>query len=114
MDMSVPTLSVPVCALSARARTLCLPGKEIGEGELGMDEVGTVPALALLCGCLGGIGIPLPLILSGLGAFDDCGYGESDDSRFPVECVDCECRVDRDWVDLEGVERVWLECGVDI
>lgn len=79
---------------------------------------GTVPALALLCtcGCLGGIGIGLPLKPDDIElwcTFEPL-FGDPDDvSRLPVDCVECEKRVDgveRVWVDREGVD---VECGVE-
>lgn len=105
IDKSVPTLSVRV---RARGRPA---GNTTGDGEEGVGEevgTGTVPARALLCtcGCLGGIGIPTALLVLAIGLerlelppFD---IGESEDSGFPVDCVERECRVDRDCVEWEG------------
>ena len=54
------------------------------------------------------MGITLPLKLECMGlTFElvfDRGECESDDSTFPVDCVDLECRVDRDCVDRDCVE----------
>ena len=111
MSTAVAALSVRVRALSARVRALGREGAA-GVGELGADGLGTVPALGLLCGCLGGIGIPAPLKLDGLGAFEgfvDCGYGESEDSRLRVDCVERESGVDGDRTDADGVDPVWVE-----
>lgn len=60
-----------------------------GQGECEAGGLSTVPALHLLCGCLGGIGMAIPLKLDGLGAlegFVECGDGESEDSGLSVDC----------------------------
>ncbi|OBZ72915.1 hypothetical protein A0H81_06758 [Grifola frondosa] len=92
---------VSATRLSVRVRALRRPGNATGVGDPEEDPAGTVPALALrcTCGCLGGIGMGLPLKFddSGLGAtklpFD---IGEPVDSRLPVDCVDLEWCVECD------------------
>ena len=85
-----------------------------GDGELLTDGAGTVPALLLpLLGCLGGIGIPDPaalmLALDGLGAplaFDDWGYGESDE--WDSDVLPCDIGGD-----LEALDGVLCDSAVE-
>ena len=94
MDRLDMSLSVLVRPLSRRVRDPAQPGKATGDAEDWEpgDGAGTVRALLRVCGCRGGIGITRPVSTGGgLGAPElPKDIGESDDSLFPVDCVDCE------------------------